>query len=96
MANGSGEIATTTTTTTTTHDLNSFDVMLFRIPHGWLPASIVTRERLEKSLLLARELFGVRTIIIQTLFLNVSRVAVANRVELITLPSAGWIAQTHK
>ena len=55
-----------------TSTTNSFDVMIFRIPHGWLPASIVTRERLEKSLSLARDLFGVRTVIIQTLFLNVS------------------------
>lgn len=51
---------------------DSFDVMIFRIPHGWLPASLVTRERLEKSLSLARDLFGVRTVIIQTLTLNVS------------------------
>ena len=68
---GSGE--TTTTTTSTTQSIGSFDVMIYRVPHGWLQASVVTRERLEKSLSLARELFGVRTIIIQTLFLNVSQ-----------------------
>ena len=64
---GSGE------TTTSTHSIGAFDVMIYRVPHGWLQASVVTRERLEKSLSLARELFGVRTIIIQTLFLNVSQ-----------------------
>lgn len=55
---------------TTTKKIDSFDAMLFRIPHGWLPASIITRERLEASLRMAQELFGVRTIVIQSLFFN--------------------------
>jgi len=44
--------------------------MIFRLPHGWLPASSFTRERVEASLRIGRELFGVRTAIIQSLFLN--------------------------
>eukprot|EP00536_Pseudo-nitzschia_multiseries_P019153 jgi/Psemu1/293770/fgenesh1_pg.3980_\ len=50
--------------------IESFDAMIFRLPHGWLPASSFTRERLEASLRLAQELFGVRTVIIQSLFVN--------------------------
>ena len=62
----------TTTTTTNSKTIESFDVMFFRIPHGWLPASSITRERLEASLRLMQRMFGVHTIIIQTIFLNVS------------------------
>lgn len=64
---GAGSAETITTTTKT---IDSFDVMIFRMPHGWLPASSFTRERMETSVRLAKELFGVHTVIIQTLFLN--------------------------
>lgn len=55
---------------TTPTTVESFDVMLFRIPHGWLPLNLITRERIEESLILAQKLFGTKTTIIQTLFLN--------------------------
>jgi hypothetical protein len=82
-------------TTTSTQSIEAFDVMIFRIPHGWLQASIVTRERLEKSLSLARELFGVRTIIIQTLFLNVSQGYQSNYFFFSPLGSVGSLLYKH-
>ena len=69
---GDGGGGEETATTTTTQAIESFDIMIFRIPHGWIKASLVTRERLERAMVLARKLFGVRTVIIQTVFLNVS------------------------
>ena len=65
-------VTTNTTRTAKTKAVESFDAMIFRIPHGWLSLNLITRERLEASLLLARELFGINTAIVQTLFLNVS------------------------
>ncbi|VEU41258.1 unnamed protein product [Pseudo-nitzschia multistriata] len=55
---------------TTTQRTDSFDVMIYRIPHGWLPASSITRARLEASMRLARELLGVRTVVVPSLYLN--------------------------
>jgi hypothetical protein len=62
----------TTTTTTTTTTVNSFDTMIFRIPHGWLSLDVITKENLQEAILLGHDLFGVRTVIIHSLFFNVS------------------------
>jgi hypothetical protein len=62
----------TTTLSVTPKSVQSFDAMLFRIPHGWLTLDVITKEKLTEALLLANELFGVHTVIIHTLFLNVS------------------------
>jgi hypothetical protein len=61
-----------TTTTTTTTTVTSFDTMIFRIPHGWLSLDVITKENLQEAILLGHELFGVRTVIIHSLFFNVS------------------------
>jgi hypothetical protein len=51
--------------------VDKFDVMLFRIPHGWLSLNVITESKLQEALLLAHTLFGVHTVIIHTLFFNV-------------------------
>ena len=43
--------------------LESFDVMVFRIPQEWIPLSDVNDETLLETVLLAKGLFGVKTII---------------------------------
>jgi len=71
---------TNTTTTANSNDkintnattANEFDAMIYRIPHGWMKLRVITKDRLKESLILARKLFGIRTAIVQTLFLNVS------------------------
>jgi hypothetical protein len=57
---------------TITETVSSFDVMIFRIPHGWLSLDVITKDNLEEALSLAHELFGIRTVIIHSLFFNVS------------------------
>ena len=47
-----------------------FDVMLFRIPHGWLTLDEITQETLVETIEMAHKVFGVRTIIVMTLYLN--------------------------
>mmetsp|Transcript_24286 Transcript_24286/g.26084 ORF Transcript_24286/g.26084 Transcript_24286/m.26084 type:complete len:544 (-) Transcript_24286:3431-5062(-) len=74
--------AGTKTTKSTTATVESFDAMIFRIPHGWLPLKLITRERLEASLLLARELFGINTTIVQTLPLNNNVKSMEDLIEL--------------
>ena len=63
-------------TATMTRTVNTFDIMIFRIPHGWLSLNVVTKENLEEAVVLAHELFGIRTVIIHSLFFNVSFVFV--------------------
>lgn len=50
--------------------VQKFDAMVFRIPHGWLTLDEITQETLVESLNLAHEVFGVKTIIVMTLYLN--------------------------
>jgi hypothetical protein len=50
--------------------VESFDAMVYRIPHGWLSLDKVTTESLTRSLLLANELFGVRMVIVLTNHFN--------------------------
>jgi hypothetical protein len=50
--------------------VSRYDVMIFRIPHGWLTLNFITKESITESLLLAHELFGIQTAIVQTLFQN--------------------------
>lgn len=68
----------TMTTTTTRIKIQQFDVMLFRIPHGWLTLDTITEQNLQEALLLANELFGVHTVVIHTLFFNVRTTFVAS------------------
>ncbi|KAG7363964.1 hypothetical protein IV203_037166 [Nitzschia inconspicua] len=61
---------TTTPTSTTTTRITKFDVMLFRIPHGWLTLDTITQHNLHEAILLAHDLFGVNIVVLQTLFFN--------------------------
>lgn len=45
-------------------DNNVFDVMIFRIPHGWLRFDEITEKTIKESLQLARSLFGVHKFIL--------------------------------
>lgn len=47
-----------------------FDVLLYRIPHGWLGLDQIDEQRIRESLQLAHEHFGVKTTIITNLPLN--------------------------
>lgn len=51
------------TATTFTPREQRFDSMIFRIPHGWIPPNEITAETLSETVQLARELFGVSSII---------------------------------
>lgn len=50
--------------------VGSYDAMIYRIPHGWLSLDKITRASLTESLLLAHELFKVRTVIVLTNHFN--------------------------
>ena len=51
--------------------IQSFDVMIFRISHGWNKLDIVSRENIEETIRLASSLFGVKTLIFLSLpFIN--------------------------
>jgi len=71
IGNGT-ETTHTNQTVSETKRIDAFDVMIYRIPHGWIPIEKVKRDWILKSVLFARELFGVRTIILPSLFFNVS------------------------
>jgi len=47
--------------------VKAFDAMVFRIPHGWISLESITEEKLEETVALAHELFGVSSVI----FVNV-------------------------
>jgi hypothetical protein len=47
--------------------IDSFDVLIYRIPHGWLGLDHVTEEKLQEMIELASELFGVKTVVILSL-----------------------------
>ncbi|KAG7339392.1 hypothetical protein IV203_006488 [Nitzschia inconspicua] len=64
------EYTVAATTPTTTRRIERFDVMLFRIPHGWLTLDTITRHNLHEAVLLAHDLFGVNIVVLQTLFFN--------------------------
>jgi hypothetical protein len=51
----------------TTTTIGSFDVLIFRIPHGWLGLDLVTEEKLQEMIELASEIFGVKTVMIISL-----------------------------
>ncbi len=55
------------------HTIESFDAMIYRIPHGWLDLGQITKEKILKSVLFAQELFGIRTVILPSLYLIVSK-----------------------
>jgi hypothetical protein len=52
--------------------IHNFDILLFRIPHGWLTLDTITKENLHEALVLAHDLFGVHTVVMHSLFFNVS------------------------
>jgi hypothetical protein len=57
----------TTTSTSTTTTIDSFDVFVFPMPLGWLPATSVTEEALEAAIRTAKELFGAKTVVLVTM-----------------------------
>lgn len=52
---------------TTTNRPGKFDVLIFRIPHGWLQFDEITRDTLQETIQLAHDVFGVR----QVLFIDI-------------------------
>lgn len=51
--------------------IGSFDVVVFRIPHGWIDLSNITEAKLSETVELANELFGVQHVIFMSLpFVN--------------------------
>jgi hypothetical protein len=51
-------------TTSRTSSHGKFDVLIFRIPHGWVDFDEITQDTIQESLRLAHELFGVRQAIL--------------------------------
>jgi hypothetical protein len=55
------------------HDANAteriqrFDVVVMRIPHGWIPIENVTRQALREAIDLVHELFGARKVVLLTI-----------------------------
>jgi hypothetical protein len=65
--------------------IGSFDVMVFRIPQGWIHPSDVTKEAMQETVDLAHELFNVTTLIFTNLpFIN----NIDNYPDLIALQAA--------
>ena len=59
------------TKSSTSSTIESFDVMVFRIAHGWHNLDEVTRPYMEETIRMAHSLFGVKTIIFLSLpFVN--------------------------
>jgi len=51
--------------------IGSFDVVVFRIPHGWITLNNITEPALNESVVLANELFGAKNVIFLSLpFVN--------------------------
>lgn len=51
--------------------IGAFDVVVFRIPHGWMKLNAITESKLNESVALANELFGATNIIYLSLpFIN--------------------------
>jgi hypothetical protein len=58
---------TTTVGKKATTTIGSFDVLIFRIPHGWFALDLVTEEKLQEMIKIASEVFGVKTVMIISL-----------------------------
>jgi hypothetical protein len=58
---------TTTVGKKATTTIGSFDVFIFRIPHGWFGLNLVTEEKLQEMIKIASEVFEVKTVIIISL-----------------------------
>ena len=43
-----------------------FQAMIFRTSHGWIPLELITETKLNETLTLAHDLFGVETMIFTT------------------------------
>lgn len=50
-----------------TPPLGGFDVVIFRVMHGWMKTDEITPSRLTEAIHLAAELFGANTVILQTI-----------------------------
>jgi hypothetical protein len=50
-----------------TRTVGSFDAMVLRIPHGWIPLEAITVPALHEAVAMAHELFGVSTMVVVTL-----------------------------
>ena len=50
--------------------VNQFDAAIVRIPHGWMTAEEITKERLEEVITFAQNLLGVRVVIFTTVGLD--------------------------
>jgi hypothetical protein len=69
----------------------SFDVLIFRIPHGWIQFDAIDENRLRESLQLAHDLFGVKTAIVSTLPMNNN---VFGNHDLVTLKNVNKMIQS--
>lgn len=50
--------------------VSGFDAAILRIPHGWMKAEEITRERLVEAINFCNEVLGVRTVVITTIAIN--------------------------
>ena len=59
------------TTGSRNETIGSFDVVIFRIPHGWIQLSSITETKLNETVALANELFGATNVVFLSLpFVN--------------------------
>ena len=54
----------------TTSSIQNFDAMIFRIPHGWLKLNEITKETVTESIMTAKEQFGIKYVVLLTLYFN--------------------------
>ena len=50
--------------------INGFDAVVIRLPHGWMKAEEITRERIEEVIHFCSEMLGARAVIITTVGLD--------------------------
>ena len=50
--------------------VQEFDAMILRIPHGWLKLDEITQETFVETIEMAHKVFGIKTVIVMTLYLN--------------------------
>jgi hypothetical protein len=65
--NESRDVAFTKNTVNSTPSLKKFDVVIFRTMHGWMNTDEITANRFLEAMQLSTELFGVETVILQTI-----------------------------
>ena len=52
------------------YSVNGFDAVVIRLPHGWMKAEELTKERIKEVIIFCQELVGARTVIFTTVGLD--------------------------